>query len=181
MKQKILNYVVFMVLACSVTVFAQQSSIALPLNKQSEFINIVHDCAKETLGTTFTESIVRNVLIQDKIPLDQAEKIAQELSKKDEEVVELAEKKIGEAKQKLNLPADMKQSDVNQLNSYREAMQSVLKEASYEVFANILNTHGITDETRIHQLLDNIQRQQIEAVKECVYKRQDFNHTNIQK
>jgi hypothetical protein len=119
------------------------------------------DCTKEELMTFFPKPIVQDVLIREKFTPEQAERMSQELSKKDQELVKIVEEKAS----KLN-PNPFK--DLNQ----RDLAIKIYRETLFEVFAKVLKANGVTDDERIQQILDTIQQSKSKLFIECIRKQQ---------
>lgn len=135
------------------------------LSNQEENIT----CSKELFMTRFPKPLVKMVLIKNQFPADQAEAIADELSKKDQDIIKLVEKKAS-------------QSDPNPFKdlSQREAAVKIVRESLYDVFAESLQKYGVKDETKIHQLLDDIQEAKGKLFVECI-RRENVKKDEINK
>lgn len=118
-------------------------------------------CTKEELMRFFPEQLVQNLLIKAKIPKDQADAIALELSKKDRELAKIVEEKSAQVDP--NPIKDLSQRDLA-IKIYRETL--------YEVFAKVLKSHGITNEDQIQTLLDDLQDARSKLFIECIRKQQ---------
>lgn len=116
-------------------------------------------CTKEELMRFFPEQIVQSVLIKSKLPADQADAIAQDLSQKDRELARLVEEKSAQVE-----PNPFKNL------SQRDLAIKIYRETLYEVFAKVLKAHGITNEDQIQTLLDELQEARSKLFIECIRK-----------
>lgn len=117
-------------------------------------------CTKEVLMTFFPQPVVKEVLLQQHISADQAESIAKELaSKKNSEIIKLVEEKASRMD-----PNPFK--DLNQ----RDTAVKIFRETLYDVFASVLQKYGMTDEKKVHALLDAIQEAKGKLFVECIRK-----------
>lgn len=116
-------------------------------------------CTKEELMRFFPEQLVSSVLIKAKLPKEQADTIAKELSEKDRELAKLVEEKSA-------------QVDPNPFKnlSHRDLAIKIYRETLYEVFAKVLKANGITSEDQIQTLLDELQEARSKLFIECIRK-----------
>jgi hypothetical protein len=114
-------------------------------------------CTKEVLMTFFPKPLIKNVLIQYKISDQEAEKIAQELSTKDQEVVRRVEKKA----------SAMDPNPLKELNE-KDAALKLFRETLFEVFAEVLNAHGVEDSDKVRLMLDDMQAAKGKLFVECI-------------
>lgn len=116
-------------------------------------------CTKEELMTFFPKVVVKAVLVQNKVSETDAQAIADELSKKDQEVVKSVELKAS----KLD-PNPFK--DV----SNRDQAVKIYRETLYEVFSNALKAHNISDDNQIKMILEDLQATKGRLFVECIKK-----------
>ncbi|MFI0435193.1 MAG: hypothetical protein ACH350_05635 [Parachlamydiaceae bacterium] len=116
-------------------------------------------CTKEELMRFFPEQVVHSVLVKAKLPKEQADAIAQDLSQKDQELAKLVEDKS--AKVSPNPFKNLSQRDLA-IKIYRETL--------YEVFAKVLKAHGVKNEDQIQTLLDDLQEARSKLFIECIRK-----------
>lgn len=114
-------------------------------------------CRKEELLTFFPPMIVKEVLISHHIAENKVDVIAQELSKKQQVVIQIMEKKVS----KMDPPPF---EDVTQ----RDKALQIFKETLYEEFAAVLKSHDITDEKEIKAMLDDMQAIKGKLFVECI-------------
>lgn len=114
-------------------------------------------CTKEELEAFLPEAVVRNVLLKNNFSEADANAIALELWQKNTMMREIMKKKA--SKLRPNPLEDLSQRDVG-LKIYRETL--------YEVFSQTLKAHGISDEDKIQNLLDEIRETKSKLFLECV-------------
>ncbi len=116
-------------------------------------------CTKEELMRFYPEQLVQSTLIKANIPKDQAEEISKELAQKDKELAKIVEKKSSEI-----------DSNPFKNASQRELAVKIYRETLLEVFGKVLKEHGIQDEAKIQQLLDELQDARSKLFIECIRK-----------
>ena len=116
-------------------------------------------CTKEELMAFFPQQVVQSVLIKAKLPKEQADAIALELSQRDRELTKLVEEKA--AKLDPNPFKDL---------SHRDLAIKMYRETLYEVFENVLSAHGITNRDQVQTLLDEMQAAKSKLFIECIRK-----------
>lgn len=144
---------------CSAAMFSFAASAALNAEPQSTPSQPITNfsCSKEELKTFFPEPVVRSVLIKANVPEEDANSIATELSKKNSQWGKIIREKA--AKLTPNPLDDLSQRDIG-LKIYRETL--------YEVFSQMLKAHGISDEDKIQNMLDEIRETKSRLFLECV-------------
>jgi hypothetical protein len=115
------------------------------------------ECSKELLLAYFPESFLNKTLKEFKVPESEWTAINQELAAKDRDVVTQVEEKAS----KLN-PNPLK--DPQQ----RSAAIKIFKDTLYEVFSSVMKAHGVTDNTQIQAMLDDIQQQKAKRFAQCL-------------
>lgn len=119
------------------------------------------NCTKEQLMTFFPQPVVESVLIEAKIPEEQAKEIARELSQQDRELVKKVEEKA--VKWDPNPFSDLSQRDLA-IKIYNETL--------YEVFSKILKSHGIHNDNQIQTLLDKVREMKSKLFIDCIRNQQ---------
>ena len=116
-------------------------------------------CTKEELMRFFPHQIVHALLIKANIPEDKADAIAKELSDRNKDFARILEEKS----EKIT-PNPFKNL------SQRDLANQIYQQTLYEVFANTLRTHGITDEEKIQSLLSQLKEDRTKLFMECIRK-----------
>jgi hypothetical protein len=116
-------------------------------------------CTKEELMRFFPEQVVQSILIKAHLPKDQAEAMAHELSQKDQELARIVEEKASKIE-----PNPFKSL------SQRDLAIRIYRETLYEVFAKVLQEHGVTNKDQIQALLDELQETRSKLFIECIRK-----------
>lgn len=106
---------------------------------------------QDEMMSYFPEKFVANTLEKYKVPQAQRMAIQKELADKDQEVVALVEEKA--AKMDPNPLRDPK---------LRQEAVKIFRDTLYEVFSQVMHTHGMTDREELHSMLDDIQQQKAE-------------------
>lgn len=119
------------------------------------------ECSKEQLMSFFPQPIVQSVLADTDLTQDQIATIARDLSQKDQELSKRVEQKAS----KLN------PNPFNDL-SQRDLAIKIYNETLYEVFAEALKTHGITQDDQIQILLNKMREMKSKLFIECIRKQQ---------
>ena len=146
-----------LVLGLSVTVlpaalFAQKSAPT----------EIDKECSKEILLAFFPEVFVNETLAQFNVPQDKWNSIKQALAQKDKEVVKTVENKASQMN-----PNPLKDPQ------YRQEAVKLFRDTLLEIFSTVLKANGITDDTQIKNMLDNIQQQKAKRFSMCLEKHKD--------
>lgn len=119
-------------------------------------------CSKEELMMFFPESIVKNVLMQAHISEKDAREIAEQLASKDKGLAKIVDEKASHYN-----PNPFK--DLSQ----RDQAIKIYQETLFEVFANVLQSHGIKDENQIRSLLEEIRTIKSKLFIECIRQQQN--------
>lgn len=114
-------------------------------------------CSKELLRSYFPVAFVEKTLEKHNIPKEKWQGILASLGDKDQEVVAVVETKAA----KMN-PNPIK------VPGYREEAVTIFRETLYELFAEVMNSHGITDPHLIMEMLDDIQYQKAKRFIDCM-------------
>lgn len=162
MKKGIIMKYLVSSLCCGAAISMICCSISLHAETTEAVLSNSMKCTKEELMTFFPQQIVQSILIKAKLPKEQASVIAEELSHKDRELAKIVEDKA--EKLEPNPFKDLSQRDLA-IKIYRETL--------YEVFAQVLKSHGITNKDQIQALLDEMQAAKSKLFIECVRKQQD--------
>ncbi len=118
-------------------------------------------CTKEELMSYFPPQLVKRVLIQHKIPQEEALKIASELAKRSNDLEKLVEEKA--AKLTSNPFKDLGKRDIA-LKIYRETL--------LEIFNDTLKKYGMTAGPETQMMLDDIQVAKSKLFIDCIRKEQ---------
>ncbi len=146
---------------CCTTVISMLCVTNLNAETEETLLATPKACTKEELMTFFPQQVVQYVLKKAHIPQEQASGIAADLSQKDRELAKIVEEKA--AKLDPNPFKDLSQRDLA-IKIYRETL--------YEVFAQVLKSHGITNEDQIQTLLDEMQAAKSKLFIECIRQQQ---------
>lgn len=119
-------------------------------------------CSKEELMMFFPQPIVKNVLINAQVSKTDAEEIASELANKDRRMAKIVDEKASHYS-----PNPFK--DLSQ----RDQAIKIYQETLFEVFANVLKSHGIKDENQIHSLLEEVRTIKSKMFIECIRQQQE--------
>ncbi len=114
------------------------------------------ECSQEALVTNFPPTLLQETLQQFNIPQDQWAAIRQELSAKDKAFVKNLEEKASRMEQNPFLDPQERQAAVK-----------LFRDTLYESFSEVMKAHGITDETLVHAMLDDIQQKKAKAFARC--------------
>lgn len=116
-------------------------------------------CAREILMHHYPEKFVVVTLKKFQVPEDQQQAIVKELAEKDKNIVKMVENKAASMN-----PNPLKDPQLRQqaVRMFRETLK--------EQFASVLNAHGVTDDAKIQQMLDDIQLQKAKQFTECMEK-----------
>ena len=142
-------------MVCSVSLQAETTEVVLSNSMK---------CTKEELMRFFPEQLVQSILSKAHLPKEQAEAIAQDLSKKDQELAKLVEEKSSQIE-----PNPFKNL------SQRDLAIKIYRETLYEVFAKVLKSHGVTNEDQIQTLLDELQEARSKLFIECIRHQQPWS------
>lgn len=112
---------------------------------------------QDEMMSYFPEKFVANTLEKYKVPQAQRLAIQKELADKDQEVVALVEEKA--AKMDPNPLRDPK---------LRQEAVKIFRDTLYEVFSNVMHSHGMTDREELHSMLDDIQQQKAEYFAQTI-------------
>lgn len=119
----------------------------------------VNECTSELLLSYFPEPFVRETLMENDIPKDKQDAIVQDLKGKDRVVVELVEQKA----EKMN-PNPLKNPE------NRMAAIKLFRESLFTVFNDVMQVNGVTDESKIHKMLDTILDKKAKHFAYCMEK-----------
>lgn len=124
--------------------------------------------SKEVFLSYFPESLVTDALSRYNIPKEEWASINQDLSSKEGLVIRLVDEKASKMD-----PNPME--DPNQ----RKAAVKIFREVLFQVFSEVLYSHGVTDTDKIRNMLDTIQ--QLKAEKFCLsMKAPKYNGVDVQ-
>lgn len=126
---------------------------------QAEEATIPSKCTKEELMKNFPQEVVESVLLNAKIPQDQASAIAKDLSQKDRELEKMVEEKA----------AKLDQNPFKDL-SQRDLAIKIYRETRYEMFAKVLKANGIKNDDQIQSLLEETNAARSKQFIDCIKK-----------
>ena len=129
----------------------------LPQTGYSATQNQDEQCSKDILLAYFPEVFVKRTLDDYKVPNDQWDAIASELTAKDRDIIKQVEAKA----EKMN-PNPLK--DPQQ----RQAAVKIFRDTLLENFSTILKAHGVNDDKQIQAMLDDIQQQKAKRFALCM-------------
>lgn len=156
-------------LTCCGTVFAAEGNSESVSSKKIDLkdLNINEElCTKEVLMNLYPAPILKAILEQHSIPADKADAISRELAKRSQDSID----KIVEEK-----ASKMDPNPFNDLTKRDEAGK-IFRETVFEVFARVLNAHGIVeDDTEKQAILDEMQEIKGKLFFECIKKEQNVD------
>lgn len=119
----------------------------------------VDECSKELLLSYFPEQFVNESLKKFNVPQDQWAAINKELANKNDNVIKTVEEKASKM-------------DPNPLKdpSQRQAAVKIFRETLLEIFSGVLKQHGVNDDQKIAQILDDVQHQKAVRFAQCMEK-----------
>lgn len=117
------------------------------------------DCSQKTLRAYFPEKFVRSTLKNFNVPEDKWSGIVQGLNNREKDVENIVETKADR----------MSPNPLKDPQQRREAIK-LFKEALFEVASETFKANGITDDTQVHAMLDDIQQQKVKQFAECIEK-----------
>lgn len=124
------------------------------------------ECTKEELMTFFPQQVVQSVLIKANLTKEEAATIAQKLSQKDREFSKIVEEK-----------AEKLESNPFKDLNHRDVAVKIYNETLYEVFAEVLKSHGITNDDQIQAFLEKVKGEKSKLFIECIRKQQQQQMT----
>ncbi len=119
----------------------------------------VDECSKELLLSYFPEQFVNESLKKYNVPQDQRAAINKELASKNDTVIKSVEEKASKM-------------DPNPLKdpSQRQAAVKIFRETLLEIFSGVMKSHGVNDDQKISQILDDVQHQKAVRFAQCMEK-----------
>ncbi len=129
------------------------------LRKKKELPTNSANCSKEELLSFFPQPVIEYVLIHAHVSQEEATQIAKELAGKNRELLKLVEKKAAELS-----------PNPFQSSNEREIAARIYQETLYEVFAQTLKAHGMTDDHQIRSLLEEMRVTQSKLFVDCIRK-----------
>jgi hypothetical protein len=145
------------------TIAKSVAAIVLGLGLCSPFSNLqaavpaVDECSKELLLAYFPEPFLNETLKKFNVPQEKWATIAKALSENDKKVIANVEEKAS----KMN-PNPLKDPQ------RRHEAVKIFRETLFETFAGVMKDNGITDETQIHAMLDDVQQQKAKRFAQCM-------------
>lgn len=133
------------------------SCASLPLMANTEAVATPEECSKEMVLAYFPAPFVKETLKKFGVPEDKAEAISTTLASKDGQIIQMVEEKA----------AAMETNPLRDPQA-RQAAVKLFRDTLFQVFASVVKENGITDEQKIQQMLDDIQRQKAERFAKCM-------------
>ncbi len=115
------------------------------------------ECSKEMLMSYFPEQYVAQTLDKFEVPQAQKSAIISELAEKDKQVISTIEERAG----KMN-PNPLRDPQ------HRQEAVKIFRDTLYELFAQVMQAHGVNDKEQIQAMLDDIQQQKAKAFAACM-------------
>jgi hypothetical protein len=145
---------------CGLSIFAMPLLAEEPEEfSQGQQMSDEERCAKEILMRHFPEKLVEAALKKFQIPEDQQAAIVKELAEKDGNIVKMVEEKASTMNPNPLRDPQMRQQAVR-----------LFRETMLEQFSGVLKAHGVTDDAKIQQMLDEVQLQKAKQFSECMEK-----------
>lgn len=119
--------------------------------------NPVEECSKELLLSYFPEALVKETLKKFNVPEAKWDAIVKDLNAKDKDIVKIVEDKA--SKQNPNPLKDPQQ---------RQAAVKIFRETLLETFSGVMKKNGVTDDSQIQQMLDDVQQQKAKRFAQCM-------------
>lgn len=124
----------------------------------------VDECSRELLLTYFPEPFVRETLKTFNVPEEKWGDIQKALASKDKDIIQIVEKKA----------AEMEPNPLKDDNSQsRQAAIKLFRTTLFQLFAEVMQANGITDEKQIQAMLDSIQLQKAQRFAKCMQKSEE--------
>lgn len=115
------------------------------------------ECSKDLLLAYFPKVFVDATLGKFNVPKDQWDAIDRELAEKDKNIIKTVESKA----EKMN-PNPLK--DPQQ----RQVAVKLFRETLLDSFSSVMKAHGISDDKKIQEMLDDIQQQKAKRFAKCM-------------
>lgn len=115
------------------------------------------ECSEDILMSYYPEEFVTQTLEKFQVPQAQRMAIIKALAAKDHEVVPTVEDRA--AKMTPNPLRDPK---------YRQEAVKIFRDTLYELFANVMQAHGVNNREQIQAMLDDVQQQKAERFAACL-------------
>lgn len=114
------------------------------------------DCSKELILAFFPEEFVKVTLKKYNVPQDQWSAITKELAAKDKGIITAVEDKA----------AKMNPNPLKDATKQADAVK-IFRETLFDNFASVLRSHGVNDDKKIQEMLDDVQAQKAKRFSEC--------------
>ncbi len=163
LKRQLLSFVVSMCACFASANAAAETSIA---NENSSSLKD-SDCSKDLLLAYFPESFVKETFTKFNVPKDKWSALIKGLNDKDKEVIRVVEDKASKM-----TPNPLKDPQQRQL------AVKLFRETLLEIFSNVMKANGVTDDTQISSMLDDIQQQKAKRIAMCIKKDSDANKSD---
>lgn len=137
--------------------FSLLIAVAALLAAADAFAQVEDGCTEEILLSYYPEKFVAITLERFEIPQSQWSSIQNELKDKDKEVVPRVEEKAGK----------MTPNPLRDPQKRQQAIK-IFRETLYELFADVMQAHGINKQEQIQAMLNDIQQQKARQFAQCV-------------
>lgn len=142
--------------SCCLAAVLIATSISAPVLAAEQTVD---ECSRELLLTYFPEPFVKETLKTFNVPEDKWDTIQKSLASKDKEVIQTVEKKAAEM-------------DPNPLKDPQARLAAVklFRSTLLQLFSDVMEANGVTDEKQIQAMLDAIQLQKAQRFAKCMQK-----------
>lgn len=148
--------------ACFTTFNAMAQDVKAPANPSADVKD--SECSKELLLAYFPEVFVRETFTKFNVPKDKWDAIVKDLNDKDKDVIRVVEDRASRM-----TPNPLKDPE------QRQAAVKLFRETLLEIFSGVLKINGISDDTQISAMLDDIQQQKAKRFALCIKKDYEAN------
>ena len=121
----------------------------------------VDECSKELLLAYFPEVFVTETLKKFNVPQNKWDAIKRDLTNKDKDVIKIVEEKASKMRRFPNPLKDPQQ---------RQAAVKIFRETLLQIFGDTMRANGISDQSQIQSMLDDIQQQKAKRFAKCMEK-----------
>lgn len=142
--------------SCCLAAFLIATSVSSPVCAAEQTMD---ECSRELLLTYFPEPFVKETLKTFNVPEDKWDAIQKSLASKDKDVIQTVEKKAAEM-------------DPNPLKDPQARLAAVklFRSTLLQLFSEVMEENGVTDEKQIQAMLDGIQLQKAQRFAKCMQK-----------
>lgn len=154
--------------ACFTTVNAMAQDVKAPVLPSADVKD--SECSKELLLAYFPEIFVRETFTKFNVPKDKWDAIVKGLNDKDKDVIRVVEDRAS-----MMTPNPLKDPE------QRQAAVKLFRETLLEIFSGVLKSNGISDDSQISAMLDDIQQQKAKRFALCIKKDYEANKSDANK